>query len=72
VAVVGIGGLGSYGVQYARLFGPASTVIAIDRNEKKLDLAREFGADHCLMMFKDLGKQMMEVTGGRGIDLVLD
>jgi alcohol dehydrogenase, propanol-preferring len=72
VAVVGIGGLGSYGVQYARLFGPTSTVIAVDRNEKKLDLARKFGADHCLMMSEDLGKQMMEVTGGRCIDLVLD
>ncbi len=72
VAVVGIGGLGSYGVQYARLFGPASTVIAIDRNEKKLDLARRFGADHTFAISDGLRKQVMEATGGRGVDLVLD
>lgn len=72
VAVVGIGGLGSYGVQYARLFGPASTVIAIDRNEKKLDLAKKFGADHGFTISDGLRKQVMEVTGGRGVDLVLD
>lgn len=72
VGVVGIGGLGSYGVQYARLFGPASTVIAIDRNEKKLDLARKFGADHGFVLSSDLRKQVMEVTSGRGLDLIVD
>jgi alcohol dehydrogenase, propanol-preferring len=72
VAVVGIGGLGSYGIQYAKLFGPASTVIAIDRNEKKLDLAKKFGADHGFLMSSDLRKQVMDVTGGRGVDLVVD
>lgn len=72
VAVMGIGGLGSYGVQYARLFGPASIVIAIDRNEKKLDLAKKFGADQTFMLSHDLRKQVMEVTAGRGIDLIID
>lgn len=72
VAVVGIGGLGSYGVQYARLFGSSSTVIAIDRNEKKLDLAKQFGANKTFLLSDDLRKQIMEVTGGRGVDLILD
>lgn len=72
VAVVGIGGLGSYGVQYARLFGPASTVIAIDRSEKKLDLAKRFGADRGFTISDNLRAQVMEATGGRGVDLVLD
>ncbi len=72
VAVVGIGGLGSYGVQYARLVGPGATGIAIDRSEKKLDLARKFGADHGFAISDGLRKQVMEVTGGRGVDLILD
>lgn len=72
VAVVGIGGLGSYGIQYARLFGPASTVIAIDRSEKKLDLAKKFGANRGFMISENLRTQVMEATGGRGVDLVLD
>ncbi|MEM2141469.1 MAG: NAD(P)-dependent alcohol dehydrogenase [Nitrososphaera sp.] len=72
VAVVGIGGLGSYGVQYARFFGPASTVMAIDRNEKKLDLAKKFGADRTFPISDELRAQVMDATGGRGVDLVLD
>ncbi len=71
VAVVGIGGLGSYGVQYARLFGPASTVIAIDRNEKKLDLAKRFGADRGFTISDSLRAQVMEATGDRGVNLIL-
>ena len=72
VAIVGIGGLGSYAVQYARLFGPSSTVIAIGRSEKKLNLAREFGADKCFVVSDDLKKQVIEATGGRGVNLVVD
>src|SRR5581483_9575371 len=43
IAVIGIGGLGSYGIQYARLLAPQSTVIGIDRHESKLKLAEDFG-----------------------------
>lgn len=72
VAVVGIGGLGSYGIQYARLLAPNSTTIAIDRNEKKLDLAKQFGADHCIKLSGNTHKEVMEVTEGGGVDLVVD
>ena len=72
VAVTGIGGLGSYGIQYARLLAPNSTTIAIDRNEKKLDLARKFGTDHCIKLSESTHKEVMEVTEGRGVDLVVD
>ena len=72
VAVVGIGGLGSYGIQYARLLAPNSTTIAIDRNAKKLDLAKQFGADHCIKLSENIHKEVMEVTEGRGLDLVVD
>ena len=72
VAVVGIGGLGSYGIQYARLLAPNSTTIAIDRNERKLDLAKQFGADHCIKLSGNTHKEVMEVTEGRGVDLVVD
>jgi propanol-preferring alcohol dehydrogenase len=44
MAVFGIGGLGHLAVQYARIL--ASTVIAVDIEDAKLDLARELGADH--------------------------
>ena len=73
IAVVGIGGLGSYGVQYARLLAPNSTVIAIDRNERNLDLARKFGADHTIRLGEDdVKREVRDLTQGRGIDVIVD
>src|SRR5690606_7873796 len=45
IAVFGMGGLGTYGIQYARLLAPHSTVIAVDRKDERLNLAKNFGAD---------------------------
>src|SRR5688500_6150212 len=44
VAVFGIGGLGHLAVQYAKIVG--GTVIAVDIEDAKLELAGELGADH--------------------------
>jgi len=44
VAVFGIGGLGHLAVQYAHIVG--ATVIAVDIEDEKLDLALDLGADH--------------------------
>ena len=44
VGVFGIGGLGHLAVQYARLMG--GTVVAVDIEQPKLDLAAELGAEH--------------------------
>ena len=41
VVVIGIGGLGSYGVQYARLLGGGATVVAFARSDEKLALAKK-------------------------------
>ena len=35
IAVIGLGGLGFYGMQYAKILAQGSVVIGIDRNEKK-------------------------------------
>jgi S-(hydroxymethyl)glutathione dehydrogenase / alcohol dehydrogenase len=47
VAVVGCGGVGLNVVQGARIAG-ATTIVALDTNPAKLDLARELGATHTL------------------------
>jgi propanol-preferring alcohol dehydrogenase len=44
VGIFGIGGLGHLAVQYARLMG--GTVVAVDIEQPKLDLARQLGAEH--------------------------
>ncbi len=44
VAVFGIGGLGHLALQYAKIAG--ATVVAVDLEDEKLELARKLGADH--------------------------
>jgi propanol-preferring alcohol dehydrogenase len=74
ICIVGIGGLGSYGVQYAKILGSGSTVIAMDRREEKLDLAKNCGADHVINMgkSKDMKSEIMNATSNRGVDVVID
>jgi S-(hydroxymethyl)glutathione dehydrogenase/alcohol dehydrogenase len=47
VLVIGCGGVGLNVVQGARLAG-AGTIIAVDTNADRLDLASTFGATHCV------------------------
>ncbi|HKX82233.1 MAG TPA: NAD(P)-dependent alcohol dehydrogenase [Nitrososphaera sp.] len=74
IAVVGMGGLGSYGIQYARLLAPHSTVIAIDRSDRKLDMAKKFGADFAVnsASTRNIRDELLHLTAGRGVDVVLD
>jgi propanol-preferring alcohol dehydrogenase len=74
IAIIGVGGLGSYAVQYAKIFGAGSNVIAIDVDDKKLELAERFGADHVInsKMRQDIKKEVLQKTGGNGLDVVVD
>jgi alcohol dehydrogenase, propanol-preferring len=67
VMVVGIGGLGHLGLQYAKVFG--SMTVAVDVEDEKLQLAKELGADHVLDARGDL-LTPLEDLGGVDIALV--
>jgi alcohol dehydrogenase, propanol-preferring len=71
IAIIGMGGLGTYGVQYAKLLAPNSNVIAIDRNDKKLTLGENFGADYTVNL-RDVQKDIKHLTDDRGVDVVID
>src|SRR3954464_6562628 len=47
IAVIGCGGVGNAAIAGARLAG-ASTIIAIDVDDRKLEWAKEFGATHTI------------------------
>jgi alcohol dehydrogenase, propanol-preferring len=76
IAIFGIGGLGSYAVQYAKILGQSSTVIALDRKEEKLQLAEKFGADYIVNVSansQNIRNEIIEITKGRGgVDVVID
>ncbi|MBC9733410.1 alcohol dehydrogenase AdhP [Nocardioides marmotae] len=69
VAVFGIGGLGHLAVQYARLVG--GTVIAVDVNDEKLELARDLGADHTVNAATGDPVAAIEELGGADVAIVL-
>jgi propanol-preferring alcohol dehydrogenase len=76
VVVNGIGGLGSYGVQYARLLGAGATVLGFARSEEKLAVALENGAHHTVNVrdkaLEDVQNELEDLTGRRTVDAVLD
>jgi alcohol dehydrogenase len=70
-AVVGLGGVGLAAVLGAAATG-AETIVAIDRLEQKLDLARELGATHTFKADDpDLVGKVKEATAG-GVDAALE
>ncbi|MFI1914236.1 S-(hydroxymethyl)mycothiol dehydrogenase [Nocardia sp. NPDC020380] len=72
VAVIGCGGVGNAAIAGARLAG-ATTIIAIDLDERKLEWAKGFGATHTVNAGKeDAVEQVQELTGGFGADVVID
>ena len=76
VVVTGIGGLGSYGVQYARLLGGGATVVGFARSAEKLSVATENGADYTVNVrdktAEDVQNELEDLTGRRTVDAVLD
>jgi propanol-preferring alcohol dehydrogenase len=69
VAIFGVGGLGHLAVQYARLVG--GTVIAVDIEDDKLELARELGADHTVNAATTDPVAAIEALGGADVAIVL-
>lgn len=72
VAVIGCGGVGLNTVQGAVLAG-AEKIIAIDLNLRKLALASQFGATHCVSPQEgDPVSQVLGLTDGLGADYAFE
>jgi S-(hydroxymethyl)mycothiol dehydrogenase len=72
VAVIGCGGVGDGAIVGARLAG-ATTIIAIDTDDQKLDWAKNFGATHTInARGTDVVAAVQELTGGNGADVVIE
>lgn len=65
------GGLGSAAVQLAKLAG--MTALALVGNDAKARALKAFGADHVIDHSRDdVAARVSEITGGIGVDLILD
>ncbi|OWT73718.1 MULTISPECIES: NAD(P)-dependent alcohol dehydrogenase [unclassified Achromobacter] len=68
VAVFAQGPIGLCATAGARLLG-ATTIIAVDGNPHRLDMARQWGADATLNFNDcDVVSEILRLTGGKGVD----
>ncbi|MDT0509858.1 Zn-dependent alcohol dehydrogenase [Novosphingobium sp. MMS21-SN21R] len=72
VAVIGCGGVGLSAINGAAMAG-AGQIIAVDRIASKLELARTYGATDVVDGTQgNVVEHVMAMTGGRGVDHVLE
>lgn len=69
--VIGLGGLGHMAVQILKAVCSAR-VIGVDRDPAKRELAERVGADVTVGTDGDAAAEVVEATGGRGAEVVLD
>ncbi|MES2262388.1 MAG: NAD(P)-dependent alcohol dehydrogenase [Pseudomonadota bacterium] len=72
VVILGTGGVSIFALQFAKAAG--ATVILTSSSDEKLEQGRRLGADHLVnyAATPQWEQQVMEITGGRGADLVVD
>lgn len=71
VVVIGIGGLGHMAVTILKEICPAK-IVAVDRSEQALDMARDIGADLVLPSDDSTATEITSFTRSRGAHAVLD
>lgn len=72
IAVIGCGGVGNAAIAGAKVAG-ATTIIAVDRDPRKLEIAKGFGATHVVdASSEDTVERIRELTGGFGADVVVE
>ena len=72
VAVLGMGTIGSFTLQWAKILGAEKTV-AFDIDNSRLELAKRMGADETVNTLEpDYKDRALEITSGRGFDAVFE
>jgi Zn-dependent alcohol dehydrogenase len=74
VAILGLGGVGLAALMAAKL-SECHTIIAVDRFEKRLDIAKSLGATHIISTSSpdlDLVETIKSITDGHGTSITID
>lgn len=73
LAVFGTGAVGSAAIMAAKIAG-CTTIVAVDINDSRLELAGELGATHTLNSSRPekVVDELMMISGGEGINNILD
>ncbi len=72
ILVVGAGMIGLFLIQVLKLSN-AGSIIAIDLDDQKLELAKKFGADHTInSKSSDIHQTILSLTKDRGVDIAFE
>lgn len=72
VLTLGTGGVSIFALQFARMMG--ARVIATSSSDQKIERLKQLGAEHTInyKATPEWGKRVLELTGGRGVDHVIE
>ncbi len=72
LAVIGVGPVGLAAIFASHSYSP-ERVIAVDRDENRLEAARQLGATHLIHNGDETAiEQIMELTGGKGVEVAIE
>lgn len=71
VVIIGAGGLGHIGIQVMRALSSAELIV-VDRSADALELARELGAEHTVLVDGSQVDAVLKLTDGCGAEAIID
>ncbi|MBU4484447.1 L-threonine 3-dehydrogenase [bacterium] len=72
VVIMGVGPIGAMCISICKHIGAAQVFAVGRRNEYRLKMAEDLGADRVFKAADDVQKEVLEMTGGKGADVVLE
>lgn len=72
VVVLGVGPIGAMCVSVCKHIGAAKVFAVGRKNEYRIELAKKVGADYTYKASDDVLKDVLDKTGGKGADVVLE
>ncbi|MBT3181239.1 MAG: L-threonine 3-dehydrogenase [Deltaproteobacteria bacterium] len=72
VAVLGVGPIGAMCVSICKHIGAANVFAVGRKNEYRIELAKKVGADYTYKAADDVLGDVLDKTGGKGVDVVLE
>jgi alcohol dehydrogenase len=72
VAIIGAGPVGLAALLTAQFYSPAE-IIMVDLADARLEVAKRFGATHCINSARENGiENILKLTGGKGVDIAIE
>ena len=73
VLIQGPGPIGLASVVVARALGASTVVVSgLPTDTKRMQMASKLGADHCLIAGPDLESDVLSLTDGEGVDVIIE